>query len=232
MPLSPHTQLNLFRKSTQTTVVRPLGSILGNQYLFHDRKGRQFPPEHARRQSDDAYGRPEEAPLYRPAIPDLWRVVDALARIQTLLAEYPAGGDLAAFLPLVAEAATDRPLRARAAVASTFLAGLELGRGGALTLAQDVPFRELQLAGAPRASANESRLQRRPPDNGSTTSSRLTRRRYIARVRLSKRSASSHSGLDAVCAVADTLCRRCPPSIDRPSPLQRRSRGRPGEASF
>jgi segregation and condensation protein A len=94
-------------------------------------------------------GRPEEAPLYRPAIPDLWRVVDALARIQTLLAEHPAGGDLAAFLPPVAEEATDRPLRARAAVASTFLAGLELAREGTLTLAQDLPFQELQLTGAP-----------------------------------------------------------------------------------
>ena len=92
-------------------------------------------------------GRPEEAPLYRPAIPDLWRVVDALARIQLLLAEHPAGGDLAAFLPPVAEEVTDRPLRARAAVASTFLAGLELAREGTLTLAQEVPFETLQLAG-------------------------------------------------------------------------------------
>jgi segregation and condensation protein A len=91
-------------------------------------------------------GRPEEAPLYRPAIPDLWRVVDALVRIQLLLVEHPAGGDLAAFLPPVAEEATDRPLRARAAVASTFLAGLELAREGTLTLAQEVPFKTLQLA--------------------------------------------------------------------------------------
>jgi segregation and condensation protein A len=72
-----------------------------------------------------------------------------LARIQTLLAEHPAGGDLAAFLPPVAGEATDRPLRARAAVASTFLAGLELAREGTLTLAQDLPFQELQLTGAP-----------------------------------------------------------------------------------
>jgi segregation and condensation protein A len=93
-------------------------------------------------------GRPEEAPLYRPAIPDLWRVVDALARIETLLAAHPAGGDLAAFLPPVAGEVTDRPLRARAAVASTFLAGLELAREGTLTLGQEVPFETLQLAGA------------------------------------------------------------------------------------
>jgi segregation and condensation protein A len=63
-----------------------------------------------------------------------------------LLVEHPAGGDLAAFLPPVAEEATDRPLRARAAVASTFLAGLELAREGTLTLAQQVPFKTLQLA--------------------------------------------------------------------------------------
>jgi segregation and condensation protein A len=55
-------------------------------------------------------------------------------------------------LPPVAEEAKDRPLWARAAVASTFLAGLELAREGTLTLAQDVPFETLQLTGAPPSS--------------------------------------------------------------------------------
>ena len=109
-------------------------------------------------------GRPEEVPLYRPAIPDLWRVVDALARIQALLAEYPAGGDLAAFLPLVAEEAMDRPLRAGAAVASTFLAGLELAREGTLTLAQEVPFETLQMRAFFPALRDVFRCRRLPCD--------------------------------------------------------------------
>jgi segregation and condensation protein A len=51
-------------------------------------------------------------------------------------------------LPSVPEEATDRPLRARAAVASIILAGLKLAREDALILAQVVPFVTLQLAGA------------------------------------------------------------------------------------
>ena len=37
-------------------------------------------------------GRPEVAPSYRPALPAVWRVPDALARIRQLLAADPAGG--------------------------------------------------------------------------------------------------------------------------------------------
>jgi segregation and condensation protein A len=91
-------------------------------------------------------GRPEEALVYRQVVPDLWRVSDALARIRSTLAEHPEGGDLVQFLPRVAADATNRALRARAAVASTLLAGLELAREGALTLHQEAPFAVLTLA--------------------------------------------------------------------------------------
>ncbi len=70
-------------------------------------------------------GTPAEVPLYRPVVPDLWRIPDAPERIKALLAEHPEGGDLVRFLPPIAPDAADRTLKTRAAVASTFVAGLE-----------------------------------------------------------------------------------------------------------
>lgn len=84
-------------------------------------------------------GRPQDAPCYRPAPPDLWRVGDALARLRRMLAAQPEGGVLPLFLPPVAPGPNvDR--KARAAVASTFVAALELSRAGEATLHQPAPF--------------------------------------------------------------------------------------------
>jgi segregation and condensation protein A len=85
-------------------------------------------------------GRPEEPLVYRQVVPDLWRVSDALARIRLTLAEQPEGGALAKFLPYVAANVPDRELKARAAVASTLLAGLELAREGALSIEQQEDY--------------------------------------------------------------------------------------------
>ena len=90
------------------------------------------------------HGRPADAPVYHPAIPDLWRVPAAVARIRALLAAHPEGRDLAGFLPGIA-AAPDQPLQARAAVASTFVAGLELARAGHSDLDQAAPFAAITL---------------------------------------------------------------------------------------
>jgi segregation and condensation protein A len=87
-----------------------------------------------------------EAPVYRPRMPDLWLVPDALARIRAMLGENPAGGDLAAFLPTVPAGVSDRPLKARAAVASTLVAGLELARDGEAALAQEQMFGTIAIA--------------------------------------------------------------------------------------
>ncbi len=87
-----------------------------------------------------------EAPAYQPVVPDLWRIPDALAHIRTMLAEHPEGGTLAWFLPPIASDATDRTLKARAAVASTFVAGLELAREGALRLEQGEDFAIVRMA--------------------------------------------------------------------------------------
>ena len=90
-------------------------------------------------------GRPEEALVYRQMVPDLWRVSDALARIRLTLADYPEGGDLRRFLPHIAADAADRALKARAAVASTLLAGLELAREGDLAIDQEGDFGLVRL---------------------------------------------------------------------------------------
>ena len=89
-------------------------------------------------------GRPEEQ-VYRPAPLHLWRVADALALVRTVLARVPGGGTLALFLPRVAGGAPDRDVRARAAVASTFVASLELARDGTAGLEQEIPFGPITL---------------------------------------------------------------------------------------
>ncbi len=97
-------------------------------------------------------GRPAEALLYRPVVPDLWRIPDALVRIRALLVEHPEGGGFARFLPPIAPDAADRTLRARAAVASTLVAGLELAREEEVVLDQDAGFTPIYLSstsGAP-----------------------------------------------------------------------------------
>ena len=100
-------------------------------------------------------GRPGEAELvYRPALPDLWRVPDALVRIRSALTKHPEGGDLFGFLPPIAADDAQRPLKVRAAVASTFLAGLELARIGVAEAAQEEAFGAVRLW-APPHGAND-----------------------------------------------------------------------------
>jgi segregation and condensation protein A len=87
--------------------------------------------------------------VYRPRLHPLWRVQDAMARIARLLPELPdtkpngGAASLWRFLPwaeclaaagLAGEAVRDPALLARSAVASTFVAGLELARQGRLAL--------------------------------------------------------------------------------------------------
>ncbi len=94
---------------------------------------------------------PPAAPAtpYRPAPPDLWRVGDARARIAQLLLRHPDGLPLLACLPPFPPRAPDRPLQLRAALASSFTAGLEMAREGAVALAQGEPFGPLLLRAAP-----------------------------------------------------------------------------------
>ena len=65
---------------------------------------------------------------------------DAIARVAALLGEAIDWTTLEAFLPL-----TTDPAFRRSALASSFVAALELARQGRLELAQDAPFDELRL---------------------------------------------------------------------------------------
>ncbi len=78
---------------------------------------------------------------YRPAPVTLWTVQDALGRLGGLLGRMPDWSSLERFLPDNLRA----PLAHRAALASTLLAGLELARGGALTLRQERAFGPILL---------------------------------------------------------------------------------------
>lgn len=65
-------------------------------------------------------------------------------RIRNLLPEIgAAGAELGALLPPVPAGGPDRELRCRAALASTFVGGLELARDGAIVLQQQRAFAEI-----------------------------------------------------------------------------------------
>ena len=98
--------------------------------------------------------RADVAPVYRPALPPLWRVPDALARIRALLSAHPAGCTLQHFLPSLAPDEPDPPLKSRAALASTFVAGLELARDGTAHLEQCETFGPVWLIAADHQPAH------------------------------------------------------------------------------
>ncbi len=81
---------------------------------------------------------------YRLPPRPLWTTADAVRRIRRVLAGLgQAGCGLGAFLPPVPASAPDRDLRCRAAVASTFVGGLELARDGVLALRQERAFGQI-----------------------------------------------------------------------------------------
>jgi len=72
-------------------------------------------------------------------------VADAVARIRVTLEAVPAGGNMLAFLPELPEG-PDRPLKVKAAVASTLLACLELAKDGELRVDQRDHWRAIGLS--------------------------------------------------------------------------------------
>jgi segregation and condensation protein A len=74
-------------------------------------------------------------------------VPDALRHIAALLARHPAPLSLARCLPPIPAQAPDRPLRLRAALASSFAAGLEMAWDGTAVLEQAAPFAAIGLRG-------------------------------------------------------------------------------------
>jgi len=93
----------------------------------------------------------ETPAVYRPPRLDLWTALDARARILQLLGEAPDDAPLDRFLPEIStqaeiETPAPLPLRRRAAVASTLIAGLELARDGVVALHQPTPFAPITLS--------------------------------------------------------------------------------------
>ena len=87
----------------------------------------------------------EETTVYRPRIADLFEVRHAIARIRARLAKTHGTEPLMAFLPPLPSNANTRPLLARSAISSIFMASLELNRGGELTLEQTGLFQSIAV---------------------------------------------------------------------------------------
>ncbi|MGI4802285.1 MAG: segregation and condensation protein A [Janthinobacterium lividum] len=74
--------------------------------------------------------------LYQPRLLPFWSISDATRRISQLLPRLPDGACLEEFLPDAAKQDPAGGLHHRAALAATLVAGLELARGGSITLQQ------------------------------------------------------------------------------------------------
>ena len=108
--------------------------------------------------------RPGRGGSWRPAPLPLWRVPDALARLRRMLPAIPEGAPLERFLPGTAAEWRGEALQRRAALASTLLAGLELGREGAASLSQATAFGAIVVAPAgPPDSAPPGLAERTAP---------------------------------------------------------------------
>lgn len=109
-------------------------------------------------------GPPEgsENAVYRPVPLRLWRVVDAIERIRSLLGILSEDASLTAFLPRVATEGAASPLLARAGIASTLMAGLELARERILTLDQETPFGTITVRRSVNEMAAPASISNRP----------------------------------------------------------------------
>jgi segregation and condensation protein A len=98
-----------------------------------------------------------EAPeILTVSVPDLWRIPEAIERIRTLLPYLPEAAPLQAFLPAVPVDDPNRALKARAAIASTFAAGLELAKEQFLSLQQNQDFGPIEYRGVGQRSERAS----------------------------------------------------------------------------
>lgn len=93
--------------------------------------------------------------VYRPVIPALFRIPDALARMRRQLSTLTEPMPLTDFLPKVSDELPNRDLVARSAVSSTFVATLELTRITKLVLGEGSTF-ELVTAMAAKPLASLS----------------------------------------------------------------------------
>ena len=83
---------------------------------------------------------PAATQVYRPTLGDLFRIPEALIRMRALVAAMREPRPLEAFLPAVPAKRRAEPVIVRSAVASTFMAALELCRGTVVGLDQAEGF--------------------------------------------------------------------------------------------
>jgi hypothetical protein len=89
---------------------------------------------------------PDAGSLYRLPVMPPWSVGDAATRIRALLPGVgEEGAALAAFLPELPALVAEPERWCRAAVASTFLAGLELTREGTITVQQETTWARILI---------------------------------------------------------------------------------------
>ena len=89
---------------------------------------------------------PDDGEDYRPRPPPVWRVSDAITLIRARLGQAAEGGSpLAAFLPAITAPAAQTEAWSRVALATTFLAGLELAREGQVALEQPQAWEAVHL---------------------------------------------------------------------------------------
>lgn len=89
--------------------------------------------------------RPSEQAIYRPVIPDLFRIPDAVLRMRTLVEKTTEPRPLMAFLPDLPAQRRGEVVIVRSAVASTFVAALELCREAVVGLDQGERFSSITV---------------------------------------------------------------------------------------
>lgn len=107
-------------------------------------------------EGSDAQRDQEMATTYRTTPPDVWSLPDALAQLVQRLQAHPSGAEL---LELVPRRPGGSPLRARSAIASTFLAGLELARQDQVSMRQECAFGPMTVT--PTTSPGLTSISRR-----------------------------------------------------------------------
>jgi segregation and condensation protein A len=98
---------------------------------------------------DDDTAAADTATVYQARPFELYAVAEARDRILRLLAEAPEGASLEQFLPEpagISESEAREKLRRRSAWSSTFIAGLELAKQGAVLLGQGEDFEAIHVA--------------------------------------------------------------------------------------
>jgi segregation and condensation protein A len=89
---------------------------------------------------------PAAAAVYRPPVADVFRIAGALVRMRALVAAMTAVQPLEDFLPAVPPERRGERVVVRSAVASTFVAALELCRGAVVGLDQKEAFSTIAIS--------------------------------------------------------------------------------------